>query len=77
MRSKFEEKGYVVPHIVFWDLSHDNKIKCSQLSGMTTYSGYSDDFLKLFLDRDGDVDQDHVMEAVICREEYQNLVVVD
>lgn len=81
MRSKFEEKGNAVPHIVFWYMySRDrdtNMVVSSQLSGMTTFRGYTNDFFKLFLDREGDVGPNHAMEAAICRKEYQNLVVVD
>ncbi|KAM2167463.1 hypothetical protein ACFX1R_041331 [Malus domestica] len=79
MRSKFEEKGYAVPHIVFWYMySRDSDmVVSSQVSGMTTFTGYTDDFFKLFLDREGDVSPNHAMEAAICGKEYQNLVVVD
>ncbi|KAM1564722.1 hypothetical protein COP2_040233 [Malus domestica] len=81
IQRKFKEKGYgdVVPHIVFWDLTGDKYVPvawCTQ-HGVTAMRGYSKDFVECFLDNDGVVGPDQVMEAVISDEQFQNLVVVD
>ncbi|KAB2633273.1 hypothetical protein D8674_029520 [Pyrus ussuriensis x Pyrus communis] len=65
-KGKFEEKGYgdVVPHLVLWCI-------CRGLIS----NGRN--LLKSFLDNGGEIDAEHVMEAVISEEEYQKLAVVD
>lgn len=44
--------------------------------GVALVSGLSKNLLKLFLDNDGEIDQESVMPAVISGKEYRKLVVV-
>ncbi|CAL2272548.1 unnamed protein product [Prunus armeniaca] len=80
IQRKFKDNGYgdVVPQIVFWNVS--NVIPTSVRSiqqGVAMLSGFNTNLIKSFLDNDGEIGPDHVMEAAISDPEYQNLVVVD
>ncbi|CAN6555616.1 unnamed protein product [Malus baccata var. baccata] len=84
IQRKFEEKGYgdVVPHIVFWKLwnkgaAGDCVEPPSRIPGVTILTGYSDNFIKLFLDTEGEVGTEHALESANCGKEYLNLAVVD
>ncbi|KAM1789112.1 hypothetical protein ACFX11_039305 [Malus domestica] len=80
IQRKYKEKGYgdVVPRIVFWDLNDDKyPMALPAEQGVATLAGYSKKFFKFFLDNDGDIGPDHVVEAAISGERYQNLAVVD
>ncbi|OMO68615.1 hypothetical protein COLO4_29553 [Corchorus olitorius] len=77
---KFTDKGYgeSVPQIVFWNLrdSQATPVPGTQ-NGVALVSGFSKNLLKMFLDQDGDINPEAVMEAAISGEEYQKLVVLD
>ncbi|KAM1862103.1 hypothetical protein ACFX14_002607 [Malus domestica] len=84
IQREFEEKGYgdVVPHIVFWKLwnkgaAGDCVEPPSRIPGVTILTGYSDNFIKLFLDTEGEVGTEHALESANCGKEYLNLAVVD
>ncbi|KAK1286057.1 hypothetical protein QJS10_CPB20g00930 [Acorus calamus] len=80
IRRKFEEKGYgsAVPEIVFWNLrdSRSTPVK-SMDKGVALVSGFSKNLLKLFLERDGVIDPEIVMDDAVAGEEYSKLVVFD
>ncbi|XVE90059.1 hypothetical protein DITRI_Ditri20bG0046400 [Diplodiscus trichospermus] len=77
---KFTEKGYgeAIPQIVFWNLrdSRATPVPGAQ-NGVALVSGFSKNLIKMFLDKDGDINPQAVMEAAISGEEYQKLVVLD
>ncbi|BFG38456.1 hypothetical protein CerSpe_247300 [Prunus speciosa] len=80
IQRKFKDNGYgdVVPQIVFWNVS--NVIPTSVRSiqqGVAMLCGFNTNLIKSFLDNDGEIGPDHVMEAAISDPGYQNLVVVD
>ncbi|OWM76251.1 hypothetical protein CDL15_Pgr009897 [Punica granatum] len=72
--------GYkdAVPRIVFWNL-RDSRLTpvCMDQDGVALVSGFSKNLLKMFLNNDGQINQDSVMLDAISGEEYQKLVVVD
>lgn len=78
--SKYKEKGYgsVVPEIVFWNLrdSRSTPVLGTQ-KGVALVSGFSKNMLTLFLDNEGVINPEQVMEAAISGQEYQKLVVLD
>ncbi|GMI63947.1 hypothetical protein like AT5G13210 [Hibiscus trionum] len=78
--NKFTEKGYgeAIPQIVFWNLRHSRAtpVPATQ-KGVALVSGFSKNLIKMFLDQDGEIDPEAVMEASISGEEYQKLVVLD
>ena len=77
---KFEEAGYgaVVPEIVFWNLrdSMSVPVTASQ-KGAAMVSGFSKNFVKLFLDNDGVISPRAIIEKAISGPEYRKLVVFD
>ncbi|OMO60455.1 Thioredoxin-like protein [Corchorus capsularis] len=77
---KFTEKGYgeSIPQIVFWNLrvSKATPVPGTQ-NGVALVSGFSKNLMKMFLDQDGDINPEAIMEAAISGEEYQKLVVLD
>ncbi|XP_025811439.1 uncharacterized protein LOC112889163 [Panicum hallii] len=77
---KFRDAGYgdVVPQIVFWNLrdSRSTPVTSTQ-PGVAMVSGFSKNFVKLFLENDGVVSPEAVMNAAIAGEEYQKLAVFD
>ncbi|KAK1270736.1 hypothetical protein QJS04_geneDACA019959 [Acorus gramineus] len=80
IRRKFEEKGYgsVVPDIVFWNLRDSRSTPVRSMDkGVALVSGFSKNLLKLFLEGDGVIDPEIIMEAAIAGEEYSKLVVFD
>ncbi|KAE8731962.1 vacuolar protein sorting-associated protein 26A-like [Hibiscus syriacus] len=78
--NKFTEKGYgeAIPQIVFWNLRHSRAtpVPATQ-EGVALVSGFSKNLIKMFLDQDGDINPEDVMEDAISGEEYQKLVVLD
>ncbi|RWR78829.1 plant/T31B5-30 protein [Cinnamomum micranthum f. kanehirae] len=79
---KYKEKGYgsSVPDIVFWNLTDSRLTQFSNSSpmprrekGVTLLRGFSKDLWNIFLDNDGVVNPEEVMEAAIAGEEYQKL----
>ncbi|KAK1256609.1 hypothetical protein QJS04_geneDACA024455 [Acorus gramineus] len=80
IRRKYEEKGYgsVVPEIVFWNLRDSQSIPVtSKDKGVALVSGFSKNMIKVFLERDGVIDPEIVMDNAIAGEEYSKLVVFD
>ncbi|CAN6194225.1 unnamed protein product [Urochloa humidicola] len=77
---KFRSAGYgdVVPQIVFWNLrdSRSTPVTSTQ-PGVAMVSGFSKNFVKLFLENDGVVNPEAVMAAAIAGEEYQKLAIFD
>ncbi|KAK3223754.1 hypothetical protein Dsin_010779 [Dipteronia sinensis] len=77
---KYTKKGYgsVVPQIVFWNLRESiaTPVMAKQ-EGVALLSGFSKNLIKLFLNNDGDINPEIIMEAAISRKEYQKLVVID
>lgn len=80
IQRKFRKKGYgsAIPEIVFWNLrdSSATPVPGTQ-NGVALVSGYSKNLMKLFLDNDGAMNPELIMEAAISGEEYQKLVVLD
>ncbi|KAL3526367.1 hypothetical protein ACH5RR_011023 [Cinchona calisaya] len=77
---KFGEKGYgnCVPEIVFWNLrdSRATPVPRNQ-KGVALVSGFSKNLITLFLEDNGDINPEAVMDAAISGEEYKKLVVLD
>nr|TKW24918.1 hypothetical protein SEVIR_3G081900v2 [Setaria viridis] len=77
---KFVNAGYggVVPQIVFWNLrdSLSTPVTSTQ-QGVAMVSGFSKNFVKLFLEHDGIVNPEAMMAAAIAGEEYQKLAIFD
>ncbi|KAL1568153.1 hypothetical protein AAHA92_03554 [Salvia divinorum] len=77
---KYKEKGYgeCVPEIVFWNLrdSMATPVAANQ-KGVALVSGYSKNFMKIFLEEGGILDAVMVMDAAIAGKIYEKLVVVD
>ncbi|KAI5319845.1 hypothetical protein L3X38_039553 [Prunus dulcis] len=80
IQRKFKDKGYgdVVPQIVFWNVCNviPTSVRSTQ-QGVAMLSGFHTNLVKSFLDNDGEIGPEHVMEAAISDTGYQNLVVVD
>ncbi|XP_074347985.1 uncharacterized protein LOC141686802 [Apium graveolens] len=79
IQRKFKENGYEkVPEIVFWNLrdSMATPVTAKQ-DGVAMLSGFSKNLLKIFLNRDGEINPELVMELAISGKEYQKLVLYD
>ncbi|XP_075659047.1 uncharacterized protein LOC142628902 [Castanea sativa] len=80
IQRKFRKKGYgsAIPEIVFWNLrdSSATPVPGTQ-NGVALVSGYSKNLMNLFLDNDGAMNPELIMEAAISGEEYQKLFVLD
>ncbi|KQK11817.1 hypothetical protein BRADI_2g62566v3 [Brachypodium distachyon] len=77
---KFEDAGYgdVVPQIVFWNLRDSKSTPVTSTQpGVAMVSGFSKNFLKIFLQKDGVVNPEAIMNEAIAGEEYQKLAVFD
>ncbi|MQM10218.1 hypothetical protein Taro_043106 [Colocasia esculenta] len=77
---KFREKGYgsAVPQIIFWNLRSSRSVPVvAGQKGVALVSGFSKNMLTMFLEGDGVVSPQKVMEAAISGKEYQKLVVFD
>ncbi|KAI3970982.1 hypothetical protein MKX01_024629 [Papaver californicum] len=80
IQKKFRERGFSnVPEIVFWNLKHPvTTVVKGRYKGVTLVSGFSNEFLKLFLEGDiDDINPVALMERAISGMEYDKLVVVD
>ncbi|KAF2572580.1 hypothetical protein F2Q70_00003337 [Brassica cretica] len=76
--SKYKEKGYGVPEIVFWNLRDSKSTPVARSDkGVALVSGFSKNLIKMFLDNDGEIDPMTIMDAVISGPEYNELVVID
>ncbi|KAJ6703220.1 hypothetical protein OIU85_029215 [Salix viminalis] len=77
---KFTENGYgsAIPEIVFWNLrdSRATPVPGTQ-KGVALVSGFSKNLMKLFLDGEGEMSPEAVMDEAIAGEEYQKLAVLD
>ncbi|KAK4270699.1 hypothetical protein QN277_019476 [Acacia crassicarpa] len=80
IKRKYREKGYgsAVPQIVFWNLrdSRATPVPGNQ-DGVALISGFSKNLLQLFLDNDGTLNPQAVMEEAISGQEYKKLRVLD
>lgn len=77
---KFEKKGfrYQVPDVVFWNLAGERSPALTFTDGgVMRLSGYSDDFMRLFLEKSGVVEPRDEMYGAIAEEKYQKLEVYD
>ncbi|KAG7583286.1 Uncharacterized conserved protein UCP015417 vWA [Arabidopsis suecica] len=87
---KYREKGYgeAVPEIVFWNLRASRSTPVlGNKKGVALLSGFSKNLIKVFLKHGGEIDEGKIedgkidpitiMEAVISRDEYKSLVVID
>ncbi|KAK3043411.1 hypothetical protein RJ639_001990 [Escallonia herrerae] len=79
IQRKFGEKGFrKVPQIVFWNLRNSKAMPVpSNQEGVALLSGFSKNLVTLFLEGDGILTPDAVMQQAISGEEYQKLVVID
>ncbi|CAI0558885.1 unnamed protein product [Linum tenue] len=79
IQKKFGEKGYNrVPEIVFWNLRDSSATPVvGTQNGVALVSGFSKNFLTMFMDGDGIVNPEGVMALAIAGEEYKKLVVFD
>ncbi|RWR78842.1 hypothetical protein CKAN_00739400 [Cinnamomum micranthum f. kanehirae] len=80
IQRKYKEKGYgsSVPEIVFWNLRDSRATPVAgREKGVALVSGFSKNLLTIFLDKDGVVNPEGVMEAAVAGEEYQKLTVFD
>ncbi|XP_008812490.2 uncharacterized protein LOC103723376 [Phoenix dactylifera] len=80
IRRKFGESGYgeAVPEVVFWNLRDSRSTPVPSVQkGVALVSGFSKNLLKLFLEGDGVLIPEAVMEEAISGEEYKKLVVFD
>ncbi|KAL5552560.1 hypothetical protein UlMin_039961 [Ulmus minor] len=80
IKGKFGEKGYgsAVPQIVFWNLrdSRATPVPATE-KGVALLSGFLKNLLKIFLDNEGDISPEDIMEAAISGVEYSKLLVLD
>ncbi|KAF5207299.1 plant/protein [Thalictrum thalictroides] len=80
IQKKFNEQGYgsAIPEIVFWNLrdSRSTPIAGKQ-NGAALVSGFSKNILNLFLEGDGPLNPEVIMESAISGPEYNNLHVFD
>ncbi|XP_071703712.1 uncharacterized protein [Rutidosis leptorrhynchoides] len=78
IKRKFEEKGYEVPDMVFWNLRDSRATPVlGKENGVALVSGFSKNLMKLFMKNGGVINPEIVLESVISGEEYSKLVVVD
>lgn len=79
MKAKFIDQGFKnVPEVVFWNLkgSKAAPVRCD-VPGMAVVSGLSKNLLTLFFDDGSVLTPETVMDAVISRPEYDQLVIHD
>ncbi|XP_059650864.1 uncharacterized protein LOC132296908 [Cornus florida] len=79
IQRKFQENGYSkVPEIVFWNLRHSSATPVTaKQSGVALVSGFSKNMVTMFLEEDGIVNPEFIMEKAISGELYQKLAVYD
>ncbi|KAM0900233.1 hypothetical protein ACQ4PT_020787 [Festuca glaucescens] len=77
---KFTDAGYgdAVPQVVFWNLRDSKSTPVTSTQpGCAMVSGFSKNFLKIFLQNDGVVSPEAIMKEAISGDEYQKLAVFD
>ncbi|PIA58377.1 LOW QUALITY PROTEIN: hypothetical protein AQUCO_00500356v1 [Aquilegia coerulea] len=79
IKRKFENYGYKVPEIVFWNLRESKSTPVpSDQQGVGLVSGFSKNLMSLFLDNEDNIGSpEAVMELALIGPEYKQLVVVD
>ena len=71
IKRKFQEKGFNMPEIVFWNLNKSPAISVPSDQGrVALVSGFSKNLMKLFLDNGGIIDPVTVMKHAISGEMY-------
>ncbi|CAM0147770.1 unnamed protein product [Urochloa decumbens] len=75
---KFSKADFEVPQVVFWNLKGQRSPALTFTSdGVMRLSGYSDDLMMLFLEKNGVVEPEDELYHAIAGEEYQKLEVHD
>lgn len=76
---KFRDAGYgAPPEIVFWNLRNTESTPAMQRQqGVALVSGFSKNLLKIFLQNDGEIDPNLVLQQAICGPLFNELRVVD
>ncbi|GJM91803.1 hypothetical protein PR202_ga08215 [Eleusine coracana subsp. coracana] len=80
LRRKFKAEGYanVFPQVVFWNLQGQHSAAFTTTDdGIMKLKGYSDAFLRIFLDLGGVVEPEDEMYASISSAKYQDLQLID
>lgn len=73
---KYTEKGYgsAVPEIIFWNLRHSESTPVPEgQEGVALESGFSKILIKLFLENEGVIDQEQVVEAGITENKKKQI----
>ncbi|KAF8018366.1 hypothetical protein BT93_H3297 [Corymbia citriodora subsp. variegata] len=77
---KFRESGYreAVPQLVFWNLKDTwSTPVLVKRAGVALVNEHSKNLMKLFLEGEGDISPEAIVEAGISSKEHRDLVVVD
>ena len=76
---KFKDAGYgAPPEIVFWNLRNTESTPAMERQqGVALVSGFSKNLLKIFLQNDGEIDPNLVLQQAICGPLFNELRVVD
>ncbi|KAL3687731.1 hypothetical protein R1sor_014040 [Riccia sorocarpa] len=75
---KYAEAKYTPPEVVFWNLRDSGSTPVLKTQpGCALVSGYSKNILKIFLQKDGEINPLLVMKQALEGEEYSKLVIVD
>ncbi|KAL2630015.1 hypothetical protein R1flu_014701 [Riccia fluitans] len=75
---KYTAAGYAPPELVFWNLRDSGSTPVLKTQpGCALVSGYSKNILKIFLQKDGEINPLLVMKQALEGEEYSKLVIVD
>ncbi|KQK19864.1 uncharacterized protein LOC100845451 [Brachypodium distachyon] len=70
--------GYAVPQIVFWNLRDSKSTPVTSTQpGVAMVSGFSKNMLKIFLQNDGVINPEAIMNQAIAGDEYQKLAIFD
>ncbi len=74
MKNKFAEKGFTLPHIVFWNVngSYGDYQTTANMSGVSMVSGFSLDILKSVIEGD-DISPFATMMRVLNKERYADI----
>jgi hypothetical protein len=74
MKKKFAEKGFALPHIVFWNVngSYSDYQTTANMSGVSMVSGFSLDILKSVIEGD-DISPFATMMRVLNKERYADI----
>lgn len=76
---KFRDAGYgAPPEIVFWNLRNTESTPAMERQkGVALVSGFSKNLLKIFLQNDGEIDPNLVLQQAICGPLFNELRVMD